>query len=59
MHFEVLGANIPRVEEPIKQALIDRGLIYVGEDNQLHVTEHKKAPLEPTKAISDAKHKIH
>ena len=51
MNIEVLGANIPRADKSIIQALIDANLIHVGEDNQLHVTEHKKAPLtEPTKA---------
>ena len=43
MHIKVLGANIPRADKSIIQALIDKGLIYRGEDNQLHVTEHRKS----------------
>lgn len=42
-HNEVLGANIPRASESIKQQLLDAGLIYMGDDNQLHVTEQKNS----------------
>ena len=38
-----LGANIPRADERTVQRLMDMGLIYVGDDNQLHVKEHKKS----------------
>lgn len=48
--LNVLGADIPRVDVGIKQALLDAGLIYVGEDNQLHVREHKNISTPPTKA---------
>lgn len=46
---QVLGADIPRVDVGIKQALLDAGLIYIGEDNQLHVVERKNIPTPPTK----------
>ena len=49
-HFEVLGANIPRVDVGIKQALLDAGLIYIGEDNELHVREHKNIPTQTAKS---------
>ena len=48
--LNVLGADIPRVNVGIKKALLDAGLIYVGEDNQLHVREQKNIPTPPTKA---------
>ena len=48
--IQVLGADIPRVDVGIKQALLDAGLIYIGEDNQLHVREQKNIPTPPTKA---------
>ena len=54
-YFEVLGANIPRVDIGIKQALLDAGLIYVGEDNELHVREQKNIPVTPSKANRDIK----
>lgn len=52
MKIEVLGANVPRANESIIQALINANLIHIGEDNQLHVTEQRKSTtnLEPTKA---------
>ena len=39
MRIEVLGANIPRVDESTKQKLLDAGLIYIGDDEELHVIE--------------------
>lgn len=52
-NFTVLGANIPRVDIGIKQALLDAGLIYIGEDNELHVREQKNIPVTPTKENRD------
>ena len=49
----VLGENIPRVEKGIIKTLLEAGLIYVGEDNQLHVREHKNIPVTPTTANRD------
>ena len=43
MSTRIIGADIPRVDESIVQALIDANLIHIGEDNQLHVTEHRKS----------------
>ncbi len=51
MNIKVLGANVPRADESIKQQLLDAGLIYIGDDNQLHVTEYEKSTTNlPTKA---------
>jgi hypothetical protein len=46
-HIEVLGANIPRASEGIVQKLIDMDLIYIGEDGQLHIKEHRKSTTTP------------
>jgi hypothetical protein len=43
-HCEVLGADVPRVDAGIKQAILDAGLIYIGKDDKLHVREQKKYP---------------
>ena len=48
--FKVLGTEIPRVKEGIMQDLLDSGLIYLGEDNELHIREQKNIPTPPTKA---------
>lgn len=50
LRIDVLGANIPRVDESIKQHLLDAGLIYIGEDNELHVREQKNIPTPTTKS---------
>ena len=50
MRIEVLGANVPRADESIVQILIDAGLIYIGEDNQLHVREQKNIPTQTAKS---------
>ena len=46
----VLGANVPRIDENVAQALIRLGLLYVGEDNELHVSEQKNTSVKPTTA---------
>lgn len=43
-----LGKEIPRVNERVVNALLEIGVLYVGEDNQLHVIE--KISTEPTTA---------
>lgn len=44
MHFEVLGANIPRVSPSVKQELIDSGLIWYDENGEPHTREeHEKS----------------
>ena len=48
--IQVLGADIPRVDVGIKQALLDAGLIYIGEDNQLHVREQKNISTQTAKS---------
>lgn len=40
MRFTVLGANIPRASEETIQALIDLGVIYLGDDGEFHVNEN-------------------
>lgn len=47
---QVLGANIPRVDESIKKQLLDAGLIYIGEDNELHVREQKNISTQTAKS---------
>lgn len=43
--------NMRIASKPIIEALKEKGLIYTGEEGELHLIEHKKAPLtEPTKA---------
>lgn len=53
--FKVLGAELPRVKPGIMQLLLDSGLIYLGEDNELHIREYKNIPVTPTKANKDIK----
>lgn len=43
-----LGKEIPRVNERVVNALLELGILYVGEDNQLHAIE--KISTEPTTA---------
>lgn len=50
MSNKVVGAEIPRANPRLVQLLIDAGLLFVGEDNQLHVVENKNIPTPPTKA---------
>ena len=50
MKVDVLGANIPRAEDGIVNELIKIGLIYIGDDNQLHVREQKNTSVTPTTA---------
>jgi hypothetical protein len=37
--MNVLGKEIPRASEALIESLIKIGIIYVGEDDQLHVIE--------------------
>ena len=53
MEVKTLGTNIPRADKGIIKTLLSAGLIYVGEDNQLHVREQKNIPVPPTKANKD------
>ena len=49
--IKVLGANIPRANPKTIQNLIDAGILFVGEDNQLHVIDvNENIPTPPTKA---------
>ncbi len=49
--IKVLGANIPRANPKAIQNLIDAGILYVGEDNQLHAIDvNENALTPPTKA---------
>ena len=41
------GLNIPRASEGTIDRLLAAGILYIGADNQLHVTEN--APTTPTK----------
>lgn len=50
LRIDVLGANIPRVNESIKQQLLDAGFIYIGEDKELHVREQKNIPTQTAKS---------
>ena len=51
MLITTLGLDVPKASEATIQKLIDCGVLYVGEDNQLHVIDvNKKAPTQPTKA---------
>lgn len=47
MEITILGKEIPRASEATVQALIDRGILFIGNDERLHVTENKVLP--PTK----------
>lgn len=47
MEITVLGKEIPRASEATVQALINRGILFNGDDGKLHVTENKVPP--PTK----------
>lgn len=47
-NITVLGANISRASEETIQVLIDLGVIYPGDDGELHVNEN--IPTQPTKA---------
>lgn len=49
MKRNVLGSDITRADESTIKALLDAGLIYIGEDNELHVREQKNIPTPPTK----------
>ena len=40
--------EIKRASEKTIKALIEKGIIYIGNDNQLHVNEF--IPMQPTKA---------
>jgi hypothetical protein len=46
--IKVLGANIPRAGRKVIESLIDAGVLYVGEDNQLHVIDAKENISTPT-----------
>lgn len=48
--IKVLGANVPRANKGIIKQLMDAGLIYVGEDNQLHVREQKNISTQTAKS---------
>lgn len=50
-HITVVGANVPRASNKTIQSLIDMGVLYIGEDNQLHALDVKEnMPTPPTKA---------
>ena len=38
-NITVIGANVPRASEETINALIQLGVLFVGEDNELHVNE--------------------
>lgn len=40
-NIKILGDNIPRASEETIKSLINYGVLYIGEDNQLHVIELK------------------
>lgn len=44
--MNVLGKEIPRASEALIESLIKIGIIYVGEDDQLHVIEKKETTEE-------------
>ena len=46
--MNVLGKEIPMVNELVTEKLLEVGILYIGEDNQLHVIE--KIPTTPTTA---------
>lgn len=49
--IKVLGANVERANPKAIENLIKIGILYVGEDNQLHVIDLKENALTPpTKA---------
>lgn len=37
--MNILGKEIPRADEKVIKALMDKGILYVGDDDQLHVVE--------------------
>ena len=39
-NITVLGANVPRASEELIETLIKWKIIYIGEDNELHVNEN-------------------
>jgi hypothetical protein len=43
MEIKVLGGDIPRASEETINSLIKAGLIYIGEDNQLHAIDLREA----------------
>ena len=47
-NITVLGANVPIASEETIQALIELGVIYAGDDGELHVNEN--IPTPQTKA---------
>ena len=54
--IKVLGSNITRANPKAIQNPIDMGVLYVGEDNQLHAVDVKEnIPAAPTKVCKDIK----
>lgn len=45
---EVINTNIPRANPEVIEYLIGLGILYVGEDNQLHVIDAKENISTPT-----------
>ena len=39
-NITVIGANVPRASEETINALIQLGVLFIGEDNELHVNEN-------------------
>lgn len=48
MEVMTLGLNIPRASEKTIQMLIDCGVLYIGNDNQLHAIDLKENIPTPT-----------
>ena len=48
MEIKVLGGSIPKASEETINNLIKSGVLYIGEDNQLHVIDAKENISTPT-----------
>ena len=40
--MNILGKEIPRASEELIKKLINKGILYIGDDDQLHATENKE-----------------
>ena len=43
--MNILGKEIPRANEEVIKVLINKGILYVGEDNQLHTVDTQKGEI--------------
>lgn len=43
---KIVGADIPRASRGITQYLIDKGILFIGEDNQIHARENASIQLK-------------